>query len=267
MAADRKRAIISGGSRGIGRGVALVLAKAGYDIAFGYNTAKEKAQSLQEEISSLGSRSFFYQVNFEDDGVACPFAERAIKDLGGLDLLVCSAGKTRFNSLLTVDEEFINKLCNLNYRSSIILAGAAARYFTDNKVKGNIIFIASTRGIRAYPEDCVYGSFKAALIRAAESMALEMGQYGVRVNCIAPGATANRENYSMEELTKAPFTRNIAIKRKGTPEEIAYMVEYLASEKAAYITGVTIKIDGGLILPGPPEGNPSEKNEEFNDGK
>jgi len=256
MAEERKKAIISGGSRGIGRGVALVLAKAGYDIAFSYNTAKEEAQSLQNEIATLGGKSYFYQVNFENDGVACPFAEQAIKDLGGLDLLVCNAGRTRFNSLLTVNEEFINKLCNLNYRSYIILAGCAARYFADNKVKGNIIFIASTRGIRAYPEDCVYGSFKAALIRAAESMALEMGQYGVRVNCIAPGATANRGDYSMEELTKAPFTRNIAIPRKGTPAEIGYLVEYLASEKAAYITGVTIKIDGGLILPGPPEKNP-----------
>ncbi|MCL2879498.1 MAG: SDR family oxidoreductase, partial [Treponema sp.] len=192
MAAERKKAIISGGSRGIGRGVALVLAKAGYDIAFSYNTATEEAQSLRDEIISLGGRSFLYQVNFENDGVAVPFVEQAIKDLGGLDLLVCNAGKTRFNSLLAVDEEFINKLFNLDYRSYIIMAGAAARYFTDTKVKGNIIFISSTRGFRAYPEDCVYGSFKAALIRAVESMALEMGQYGVRVNCIAPGATANR---------------------------------------------------------------------------
>jgi len=253
MKEKRKKAIISGGSRGIGRGVALVLARAGYDIAFSYNTVMEEAQSLQNEINLLGGRSFFYQNDFENDNVAGPFAEQAIEDLGGLDLLVCNAGKTRFNSLLTVNEEFINKLCNLNYRSYIVMAGVAARYFTDNKVKGNIIFIASTRGIRAYPEDCVYGSFKAALIRAVESMALEMGQYGVRVNCIAPGATANRENYSIEELTKAPFTRNMAIPRKGTPEEIGYLVDYLASEKAAYITGVTVKIDGGLILPGPPE--------------
>jgi len=253
MAAERKKAIITGGSRGIGRGIALVLTKAGYDITFSYNTEKEKAQSLQDEISSLGGRSFFYQVNFENDGVAVPFVEQAIQDLGGLDLLVSNAGRTRFNSLLTVNEEFINKLCNLNYRSGIVLAGAAARYFTDNKVKGNIIFISSTRGIRAYPEDCIYGSFKSALIRATESMALEMGPYGVRVNCIAPGATAHHENYSMEELTKEPFTRNIAIPRMGTPAEIGYMVEYLASEKAAYITGVTIKIDGGLILPGPIE--------------
>ena len=253
MPTDRKKAIVTGASRGIGRGTALVLAKAGYDIAFSYNTAKEEAQSLQDEIKSLGGQSFYYQVNFENDGVACPFTEQAIKDLEGLDLLVCNAGVTRHNSLLTVDEEFINKLYNLNYRSYIITSGAAARYFTEKKVKGNIIFIASTRGIRAYPEDCIYGSLKAALIRAVESMALEMGRYGVRVNCIAPGATANRGSFSMEELTQAPFTRNIAIPRKGTPAEIGCMVEYLASEKAAYITGDTIKIDGGLILPGPPE--------------
>ena len=253
MEEERKKAIVTGGSRGIGRGVALVLVKAGYDVAFSYNTAENEALSLQEEICSIGGRSFLYQVNFENDGTACPFVEQAIVDLGGLDLLVCNAGVTRYNSLLTVDEEFIDRIYNLNYRSYIIMAGAASRHFVDKKVKGNIIFIASTRGIRAYPEDCIYGSLKAALIRAVESMALEMGQYGVRVNCIAPGATAIRGNYTMEELTHSPFTKSIAIPRKGTPAEIGYMVEYLASEKAAYITGDTIKIDGGLILPGPPE--------------
>ena len=153
MEEERKKAIVTGGSRGIGRGVTLVLAKAGYDVAFSYNTAKKEALSLQEEICSIGGRGFFYQVNFENDGTACPFVEQAIVDLGGLDLLVCNAGVTRYNSLLTVDEEFIDKLYNLNYRSYIIIAGAAARHFTSANVRGNIIFIASTRGIRAYPED------------------------------------------------------------------------------------------------------------------
>ena len=250
----RKKAVITGGSRGIGRGIALVLAKAGYDVAVNYHTAREEAQSLQEELQALGARCFYAQASLEQDGVAGPFMENAIAELGGLDLLVCNAGVTRWNSLLTVDEAFINGLYNLNYRSYLITAGVAARHFVDKNVKGNIIFIASTRGYRAYPEDCVYGSLKAALIRAVESMALEMGKYGVRVNCIAPGATAVRGDFTPEELTSLPFTKKIPVPRAGTPAEIGYMVEYLASDKAAYITGDTIKIDGGLILPGIPEG-------------
>jgi NAD(P)-dependent dehydrogenase (short-subunit alcohol dehydrogenase family) len=253
-----RKAFVTGGSRGIGRGIAKVLAKEGYDVAITYNTKLDEAKSLAAEIEQLGRKCFYYQASLEQDDVPEKVTKRAIEDLGGIDLLVCNAGVTRHNSLLTVDRESIDFLYKLDYRSYILCSKVAANYMVDNKIKGNIIFISSTRGIRAYPEDCLYGSLKAALNRAVESMALEMSHYGIRVNCVAPGATANRGNYTMEELTKSNIAKKIPAGRFGTPEEVGYLVEYLASDKAEYITGVTIKIDGGLILPGMPEDNSEE---------
>lgn len=248
-----KKAFVTGGSRGIGRGIAKVLAERGYDIAITYNSAEDEAKSLCEEIKTLGRKCFYYQASLENADVPEAVTKQAIQDLGGIDLLVCNAGLTKHNSLLTVDADFIDFLYGLNYRSYILCSKVAANYMVDNNIKGNIIFIASTRGIRAYPEDCIYGSLKAALIRGVESMALEMAEYGIRVNCIAPGMTAIRGDFSMEELTGRPFSQKIPLKRSGTPREIGYMVNFLASDECGYITGDTVKIDGGLILPGIPE--------------
>lgn len=255
---SNKKAFITGGSRGIGRGITQVLASSGYDIAFTYHSQVEEAKSLEAEIKGMDRKCFYYQASLENGDVPEKVTGQAIDDLGGLDLLVCNAGITRHNSLLTVDQESIDFLYGLNYRSYILCAKVAANHMKDNKIKGNIIFISSTRGIRAYPEDCLYGSIKAALNRGVESMALEMSHYGIRVNCIAPGATAIRGNYIGEELSQSNFAKKIPVGRLGTPEEVGYLAEYLASEKAGYITGATIKIDGGLILPGMPEDNSQE---------
>lgn len=253
-----KKAFITGGSRGIGRGIARVLAKEGYDVAITYNTQIQEAKSLAAEINGMGRKCLYYQASLELGDIPEKVTGQAIEDLGGIDLLVCNAGITRHNSLLTVDQQSIDFLYGLNYRSYILCSKVAANYMVDNKIEGNIIFISSTRGIRAYPEDCLYGSLKAALIRGVESMALEMSHYGIRVNCIAPGATAIRGNFTQEELTKSNFSKKIPAGRLGTPEEVGYLVAYLASHRAQYITGTTIKIDGGLILPGMPEDSSEE---------
>jgi NAD(P)-dependent dehydrogenase (short-subunit alcohol dehydrogenase family) len=255
---SEKKSFITGGSRGIGRGIALVLAKAGYDIAFTYNSKLEEAKVLSEEIKLIGRKCFYYQASMELDEVPKKITKEAIEDLGGIDLLVCNAGLTKHNSLLNLEAEQIDFLYNLNFRSYLLCSNVAAKYMVDKKIKGNIIFISSTRGIRAYPQDALYGGFKAALNRAVESMALEMSYYNIRVNCIAPGATKVRGSCTDEELSGSNFAKKIPAGRLGTPEEIGYLVEFIASDKAEYITGVTIKVDGGLILPGMPEDNSKE---------
>lgn len=244
-----KKAFITGASRGIGRGIAQVLSEEGYDIAFTYNSKKEEAEALASELKQNGSNAYFFQASTEISGVAEDVTKKAIDALEGIDLLVCNAGRTIHNSLLTVSEEKIDYIYNLNYRSYIMCSKVAANYMVKNNIQGNIIFISSTRGLRAYPEDCLYGGLKAALQRSCESMALEMAKYKIRVNTIAPGNTAVRG----EPLTGSDFQNRIPLGRSGSPKEIGYLVSYLASDKAAYITGDTIKIDGGLILPGMPE--------------
>ena len=248
-----KKAFITGGSRGIGRGIVRILSDHDYDIAFTYNSHLEEANSLAEEVKAKGKQCFFYQASLEEPNVPEEVTTKAINDLNGIDLLVCNAGRTVHNSLLTVRREDIDFVYNLDYRSHILCSKIAANYMVQNQICGNIVVIASTRGIRAYPEDCLYGSMKAALIRSVESMALEMSKYGIRVNCIAPGATAVRGNFSEEQLKASSFASKIPLKRLGSPDEVGHLVYYLASNEARYITGDTIKIDGGLILPGMPE--------------
>jgi len=251
----KKKAFITGGSRGIGAGIARVLAESGYDIAFTYNTQAEAAEALQEEIIQSGMRCFIYQADLHKEDVPEEVTARAISDLGGIDLLVCNAGLTRHNTLLTLTQELIDYIYALNFRSYLLCAKTAASDMVRRGVKGNIIFITSTRSLRAYPEDAVYGGLKAALNRAAESMALEMAGYNIRVNCIAPGATAVRGDLSEESLKSGAFAQRIPLKRRGSPREVGYLVRYVASDEAAYMTGNIIKLDGGLILPGMPEIN------------
>ena len=260
-----KKAFITGGSRGIGAGIIRVLSKEGYDIAFTYNSQKEEAEAVCEGVKALGRRCFFYQASLEKPDVPLEVTEQAVKDLEGIDLLVCNAGLTRHNDLLNLDPALIEFVYGLNYRSYLLCSKVAANDMVSRGVEGNIIFITSTRGIRAYPEDALYGGFKAALNRSAESMALDMAKHKIRVNCIAPGATSTRGGFTPEELSAGHLAPRIPLGRRGSPDEIGYLVRYIASDEASYMTGNIIKLDGGLILPGmserppqpPPQAPPS----------
>jgi len=254
MRTEAKTAFITGGSRGIGRGIVRVLSSAGYDVAFTYSSSLDEAETLRAEVQAKGRRCFFYQASLERPDVAEAVTAKAIEDLEGIDLLVCNAGMTIFNDLLGLDGSMIDFLYNLNYRAYMLCAKVAANDMVSRSEKGNIIFIASTRGIRAYPNDAIYGGLKAALIRSVESMALDMAPHGIRVNCVAPGATAVRGGFSMDELSIGPaYVKKIPLGRKGSPDECGHLVRFIASDEAAYMTGNTIKLDGGLILPGIPE--------------
>ena len=254
QAATTKTAFITGGSRGIGRGIVNVLSDTGYDIAFTYNSAEGEAEELCRQVVAKGRRCFYYQASLNEPDVAEAITAKAAADLGGIDAMICNAGLTKHNDLLNLKGEFIDFLYNLNYRSYMLCAKVAANSMVERGVPGNIVFIASTRGIRAYPEDSIYGGMKAALIRSCESMALDMAKHNIRVNCVAPGMTAIRGDFSPESLVrKGTFVEKIPLKRTGTPNEVGYLVRYVISDEAAYMTGNTIKLDGGLILPGIPE--------------
>jgi NAD(P)-dependent dehydrogenase (short-subunit alcohol dehydrogenase family) len=247
-----KNAFVTGGSRGIGAGIVDVLSDSGYDIAFTYHTKEEEALALQKAVIAKGRRCFVYQASLEEPDVPEMVCSKAAVDLGGIDLLVCNAGLTRHNDLLHLERDLIEFVYGLNFRSYLLCSKIAANDMVNRGVPGNIIFITSTRGIRAYPEDALYGGFKAALNRAAESMALDMAKHRIRVNCVAPGATAVRGAYTPEELS-AGWCAKIPLGRSGTPREVGYLVRYIASDEASYMTGNTVKLDGGLILPGMPE--------------
>ena len=273
------KAIVTGGSRGIGRGIALALASEGYDLAITYARKREAAESVAEEIRSrYGRECHCHQASLEIPGVAHDMFVKAVADLGGLDLLVNNAGLTICESIQNITEEKLDHLLNLDFRTFVILMRDATRYMIDHKIKGNIVNITSSRGERAYPECGIYCGLKAGLIHAIKAFALDVSAYGIRINNVAPGATRIRTKAEIAAMTTGEasdyFWREeyedktkeitsefwddlgelIPLGRAGTPEDVANAVLFLASEKASYITGVTLRVDGGLILPGLPEG-------------
>lgn len=257
-----KKAIVTGGSKGIGSGIVRRLAAQGWDVVFSYGRHAEDALALRDELKNAhGVRCECFAAALEVPGNGKRLFEQATEFLGGLDLLVNNAGVTILQSILEMPEESIDYLINLDFRNYIVMMQLAIRYMARCGTKGTVINITSSRGQRAYPGDALYGGLKAGLNRAIESIALDAAPYGIRVNNVAPGAICIRtkEEIVRELGDKVPtdfwdvLGQRIPLERAGTPADIADAVAFLASEQASYITGVTLRVDGGLILPGMPE--------------
>lgn len=262
---ERKKAIVTGASRGIGKGIALALAREGYDVAISYATKAAEAEALSAHLrDAFGVQCYSFQASLDQAGEARRFFKLATETLGGLDLLVNNAGVTIFESLLELREETLDVLINLDFRACLMLMSQAAHLMIANRTAGSIINITSTRARQTYRQDAVYGGVKAAIERATRSAALELAAYGIRVNIIAPGAICVRSQKEISEISPDEFLaqhpdfwealgKKVPLGRAGTPADIAEAVVYLASDKASYITGTTLCIDGGLTLPGMPE--------------
>ena len=226
-----KTAVVTGASHNIGQGIAIVLAEQGYDLAITYRSNEEGARETERALQELGRKCYVYQSTLDLAQGPQELMDRAHRDLGQIDLLVCNAANPGFRcSILTVTPEMVDDIYASNYRNYITCAGAAARYMVADKVEGNIIFITSTRAEMAYVDDYLYGSLKAAIKRATESIALDLSSYNIRVNCVAPGAIWPVKP-GMEERMKSPFvTESIPLHRVGTPREIGEAVAYVASD-------------------------------------
>lgn len=255
---QRKKAIITGGSSGIGRGIVYSLAAEGYDVAFSYRSGKENAWKVLNELKAQYPDGTFLclEAELEKDGAGIAFFNQSVEQLGGLDLLVNNAGVTILESIFDLTEKNMDYLIRLLFRNYVILMREAATYMAKHGIRGNIINISSVRGESAHPGDLVYGGIKAALNRSCQSVALDCAPFGIRVNNILPGATKRftpeeEKTADPKHLEKVAFlSSRIPLERYGTPEDIGNAVVFLASEKASYITGISLVIDGGLSLPG-----------------
>ncbi len=260
-----KKAIVTGGSKGIGSGIVRKLAALGYDVVFSYASHEEDAFAVRDEvIKNTGVRCACFKALLNIPGNGKILFDQAVEFLGGLDLMVNNAGVTIFESLIDLTEENMDYMINLNFRNYCIMMHESVRYMIKNGVKGSIINITSSRGERAYPKDGIYGGIKAGLNRAIQSFALDAAPYGIRINNVAPGAIRIRSGEELKQMmakvggdTSVDFWdelgKVIPLERSGLPEDIAGAVAFLASDEASYITGVTLRVDGGLILPGMPE--------------
>lgn len=260
-----KKAVVTGGSKGIGSGIVRKLAGLGYDVVFSYASHGEDAFALREEVKgTYGVQCACFQAALNIPGNGKKFFDASVDFLGGLDLLVNNAGVTIFESILELTEENMDYMLNLNFRNYCVMMREASRYMAKRGIRGSIVNITSSRGQRGYPGDGIYGGIKAGLNRAIESFALDTAPYGIRINNVAPGAVRIRSGEEMRQMMERiggdsnrdfwdELGKVIPLERSGLPEDIANAVAFLASEEASYITGVTLRVDGGLILPGMPE--------------
>ncbi|UUZ80238.1 SDR family oxidoreductase [Paenibacillus sp. P26] len=248
-----KTALVTGAAVGIGKGIAFTLASRGYDLAISYYTEEGEAEEVSRTIKrDYGRACFAIQGDLTKADTPARLVEEAVRELGALHVLVNNAGLTIMGRITDFKPADLDYLLFLNFRAPLLMMQAASRHMIERQIPGSIVNITSTRGERAYPGDAGYGGTKAALARASQSAALDLAPYGIRVNCVAPGATMSREGAERNEFYHA-LGRKIPLGRMGSTRDIGETVAWLVSEQAAYITGTTIRVDGGLILPGMPE--------------
>lgn len=242
-----KVAIISGASRGIGRAIALELAKEGSHIAFSYLKSKPEAENLESELRKIGIKAKASQVDIKDFDAVSKWVEQTKEFFGGLDILINNAGIIKDKALALMDLNDWHEVIDTNLNGTFNLTRAAVVTLIKQK-RGDIINITSVSGITGMPRQTNYSASKAAIIGFTKSLAQELASYNIRVNAIAPGFIETDMLSELKQEYKNKILQSIPLARFGKSEEVAKAVKFLLSNAANYITGQTIVIDGGLSL-------------------
>ena len=243
---ENKTALITGASRGIGKGIAEVFAKHGANVAFTYNASVEAANALEDELKAYGIKAKGYQSNAANFDAAQELAKNVIEDFGTIDILINNAGITKDNLLLRISEEDFDKVIEINLKSVFNLTKAVIRPMMKQR-KGSIINMSSIVGLKGNAGQTNYAASKAGILGFTKSVALELGSRNVRCNAIAPGFIETEMTGSLPEEMVKNWRDAIPLKRGGTPEDIANACVFLASDMSAYITGQTLNVDGGML--------------------
>ncbi|MGL5438984.1 MAG: 3-oxoacyl-[acyl-carrier-protein] reductase [Filifactoraceae bacterium] len=242
-----KIAIVTGGSRGIGRAICLELARHGARLAVLYGGNKDMADSVVEDIKSLGTFAIAYKCNVTDFDECKSVVGEVVRDMGSIDIVVNNAGITKDGLLLTMKEEDFDMVLDTNLKGAFNIVKHTVPILTKKRY-GRIINISSVSGIIGNPGQLNYSASKGGLIALTKSLAKELAPRNINCNVIAPGfiETDMSNALSMEVLEKV--TAQIPLKKRGRVEDVGKMVAYLAGDGGDYITGQVIKIDGGLSM-------------------
>ncbi len=247
MRLDNKTAVITGGSRGIGKEVALHLASLGADIAISYNSNADAANKVIEEIRSMGRKAIAMKADVGKKEQVEEFVGEVLEQYGNIDILVNNAGITRDNLLLRMKEEEWDEVLNTNLKGVFLMTKRVLRKMIKNK-RGKIINITSIVGVIGNAGQANYSASKAGLIGFTKSVAKEVAVRGIQVNAIAPGFIETEMTDVLPENIKDELINAIPSRKLGKPEDIAYLVGYLSSELSNYITGQIIHVDGGMYM-------------------
>ena len=241
-----KTAIITGASRGIGRGIAKTFIENGCAVAFTYNSNKGAADDLVDELSSEEVKVKGYKSNAANYNDAQKLVEEVLVDFGSLDILVNNAGITKDNLLMRMSEEDFDQVIEINLKSIFNMTKAIQRTFLKQR-HGSLIHMSSVVGVKGNAGQSNYAASKAGMIGFSKSVALELGSRNIRSNVIAPGFIETEMTDKLSEDIVQGWRDGIPLKRGGQPEDVANACVFLASDLSSYITGQVLHVDGGML--------------------
>jgi 3-oxoacyl-[acyl-carrier protein] reductase len=243
---EGKTAIVTGASRGIGRGIAILFAQHGANVAFTYLSSVEKGQQLESELNAFGIKSKGYRSDAADFKAADELVTEVVKDFGTVDILVNNAGITRDTLLMRMSEQQWDEVMNANLKSVFNLTKAVQRPMLKQR-KGSIINMSSVVGVKGNAGQSNYAASKAGIIGFTKSVALELGSRNIRSNAVAPGFIETEMTAALDQKIVEQWREGIPLKRGGTSEDVANACLFLASDMSAYITGQVINVCGGML--------------------
>lgn len=242
---DGKVALITGATRGIGKGIAEVFAKEGAQVAFTYAGSVDKAKALEQELGKT-TKVKSYQSDAADYDAAQKLVSDVLEEFGQIDILVNNAGITRDNLMLRMSKDDWDTVIKVNLDSVFNLTKAVVKPMMKARA-GSIINMTSVVGVKGNAGQANYAASKAGVIGFSKSIALELGSRNIRCNAIAPGFIETEMTAALDEKTVQGWRESIPLKRGGQPEDVANACVFLASDMSGYITGQVLNVDGGML--------------------
>ena len=247
MNLEGKTALVTGGSRGIGKAIALKLAKLGCNIIINYSSNESKANEVVSLVKDMGRDAIAIKADVSDMNECKLVVDKSIEKFNSIDILVNNAGITRDNLLMRMTEDEWDDVFRVNMKGTFNITKSLIRTMIKQK-NCSIINIASVVGISGNAGQCNYSASKAGIIGFTKSLAKEVSKKNIRVNAVAPGFIETDMTDKLSDKIKDEYINNIPLNRLGNPEDIANAVAFLASDMSSYITGQTIVVDGGMLI-------------------
>lgn len=247
MLLEGKVALVTGASRGIGKAIALLLAENGADVAVNFAGSTAAAEVVAAEIEKMGRKAILVQGDVSQTEVCAEMVDKVVKELGHIDILVNNAGITRDTLLLRMKEEDWDAVLNTNLKGVFNCTKASVKYMAKQR-SGAIVNISSVVALMGNAGQANYAAAKAGILGFTRSVAKEMAARGIRVNAVTPGFIKTDMTSVLSEKVVAAMEASIPLARLGEPDDIAKAVLFLVSDNAAYITGQTLHVDGGMVM-------------------